>query len=79
MEEIHDADELREASAQAREIEEQHPGPEQTSEDKRLENEPQVVQDILPAVPGVPPAMLWEALHLGSLVSSRNRVLLAGL
>lgn len=38
MEEVHDAGELRQASAEARELEEQHPGPEQAPEDERLED-----------------------------------------
>jgi hypothetical protein len=44
MEEVHDAGELRQASAEARELEEQHPGPEQAPEDKGLEDQPQVVE-----------------------------------
>ncbi len=76
MEEVHDAGELRQASAEARELEEQHPGPEQTPEDKGLEDQPQVVQDVLPALPRVPPAVLRETLDLWSL---RGRFLLTGL
>lgn len=72
MEEIHDAGELRQPRAEAREFEEKHPGPEQTPKDKRLEDQPQIVQDVLPALPRIPPAMLWETINLWSLRSSRR-------
>src|SRR5689334_5391658 len=74
MEEVHDVSELCQASAEAREVEEQHPGPEQAPKDKGLEDQPQIVEGVLPALPGVPPAMLREMFDLWSL---RGRFLLA--
>jgi len=79
MKEVHDAGELRLSRAEAREVEEQYPGPEQTAKDKGLEDEPQVVEDVLPALPGVPPAMLGKTLDFRSPGRGRISVLLAGL
>lgn len=79
MKEVHDAGQLREPGTEAREVEEYHPGPEQAPKDKRLKDQPQVVQDVLPALPRIPPGMLRETLDLwGWRRSGWYGLLLAG-
>lgn len=69
MEPVHHARELGKPGVETRDVENQEPGQEETGVDIWLENEPQVVQNVLPAMAGVPPAMLREALNE---VSSRR-------
>ncbi|GHP00141.1 hypothetical protein KSF_101880 [Reticulibacter mediterranei] len=54
MEEVHNTSKLSKSNTQAREVEQQHPGPEQTAKDEGLEDELQIVEAVLPAVPRVP-------------------------
>jgi hypothetical protein len=65
MEEVHNTSKLSKPSTQAREVEQQHPGAEQAPKDKRLENEPQIVQDVFPALPrcsdDIPAKGAWSA------------------
>jgi hypothetical protein len=51
---VHDTDELEEACSEARDVEQEQPGEEQPVIHIRLENEPQVVQDILPSLAAIP-------------------------
>jgi hypothetical protein len=79
MKQVHDARQLCKPGTEAREVKQHYPGPEQIPKNKRMENEPQVVEDVLPTLPGVPSAMRRETLHLWSLGRGRACVLLAGL
>ena len=63
MKQVHDADELSEACSEAREVEKQYPGQEQPVRDIRLENESQVVENVLPPLTAIPPAMLGKAIR----------------
>ena len=61
MKGVHNTDELEEPLAEARDVEAQQPGQEQAVKDIRLENKPQVVQDVLPPLTAIPPAMLGKS------------------
>ncbi|GHO81907.1 hypothetical protein KSD_96780 [Ktedonobacter sp. SOSP1-85] len=63
MKTVHEGNERGEAGVEIRDIEDHQPRQEQAGEDVGLENEPHIVQKVLPSLPPIPPNMLEKMLR----------------